>query len=154
MNQIRYIDPLERILITLWVGGLWVVGYLTSPVLFSQLPDRKLAGDIAGTLFQIIHTIGLASAIVLLMMAYDNYRAFWWRIWRVWLLIAMAALTAVLLFYVQPLIHELKSVPLLPGSEAARQFGAWHGISASIYLILSLLGLILAGAGVRGQRAV
>lgn len=154
MTLIRYIDSLERILITLWVGGLWVVGYLTAPVLFSHLSDRKLAGDIAGILFQIIHTIGLGAAIVLLMMVYDHYRALWWRIWRVWLLIAMAALTAVLLFYVQPLIHELKSVPLLPGSEAARQFGVWHGISASIYLILSLLGLVLAGVGARGQTAV
>ena len=38
----------ERILLTLWVGGLWSVGYLAVPVLFHGLNDRRLAGMVSG----------------------------------------------------------------------------------------------------------
>ncbi|NOX26610.1 MAG: DUF4149 domain-containing protein, partial [Gammaproteobacteria bacterium] len=39
----------ERILLTLWVGGTWTVGYIVAPVLFKFLEaDRQLAGALAG----------------------------------------------------------------------------------------------------------
>ncbi|MCK5382667.1 MAG: DUF4149 domain-containing protein, partial [Gammaproteobacteria bacterium] len=34
------IPSLERILLTLWVGSLWVVGFVVAPVLFAELDDR------------------------------------------------------------------------------------------------------------------
>ena len=39
--------PLERILITFWVGAIWVVGYVVAPTLFAML-ERSVAGDVAG----------------------------------------------------------------------------------------------------------
>jgi hypothetical protein len=30
--------------ISLWVGGLWAVGYLAAPILFFSLDNRMLAG--------------------------------------------------------------------------------------------------------------
>ena len=38
----------ERFLLTLWVGGLWIIGYLVTPVLFKTLDNRQLAGELAG----------------------------------------------------------------------------------------------------------
>ena len=51
------IPSLERILLTLWVGSLWVVGFVVAPVLFAELDDRALAGSTAGS-----RSIGIASA--------------------------------------------------------------------------------------------
>jgi hypothetical protein len=36
----------ERILLTLWVGALWVAGFIVAPLLFSELDDRALAGSL------------------------------------------------------------------------------------------------------------
>ena len=58
----------ERILLTLWVGGMWTIGYLVAPVLFGTLNDRQLAGDLAGFLFKIIGIIGLVSGVILFFM--------------------------------------------------------------------------------------
>ena len=44
----------ERVLLTLWVGGLWAIGYMVAPALFATLEDRALAGNLAGLMFEII----------------------------------------------------------------------------------------------------
>ena len=41
-------EALWFVAITLWVGGLWAIGYIAAPVLFSSLGDRQLAGVVAG----------------------------------------------------------------------------------------------------------
>ena len=55
----------ERILLTLWVGGLWAIGYIAAPTLFAMLDDRKLAGALAGQMFHIISYIGLVCGTLL-----------------------------------------------------------------------------------------
>ncbi|MCH2219440.1 MAG: DUF4149 domain-containing protein [Dechloromonas sp.] len=44
----RLAEALYLITIALWVGGLWAIGYIVAPVLFSSLGDRQLAGMVAG----------------------------------------------------------------------------------------------------------
>ncbi|MES2016126.1 MAG: DUF4149 domain-containing protein, partial [Pseudomonadota bacterium] len=39
------------LLITLWAGSLWTIGYVVAPTLFATLHDRVLAGVIAGSMF-------------------------------------------------------------------------------------------------------
>ena len=51
-------DNLALIAVTLWVGGLWAIGYLAAPVLFSALSDKMLAGMLAGRMFSLIEYIG------------------------------------------------------------------------------------------------
>ena len=41
----------DRILLTLWVGSLWAIGYIAAPTLFATLEDRALAGTLAGAMF-------------------------------------------------------------------------------------------------------
>ena len=41
-------DALYAIAITLWIGGLWTIGYIVAPTLFYTLSDRVLAGALAG----------------------------------------------------------------------------------------------------------
>lgn len=62
----RFADALYFIALTLWVGGLWAIGYLVAPTIFSTLTDRQLAGALAGKLFALIGWIGLGCAAYLL----------------------------------------------------------------------------------------
>ena len=63
----RLPDLLSAWAVSLWVGGLWAVGYLAAPTLFYSLTDRMLAGMLAGKLFGHIAWVGLVCGGWLLM---------------------------------------------------------------------------------------
>jgi hypothetical protein len=139
----------ERLLLTVWVGGLWIVGYLVAPTLFAMLDDRQLAGALAGRLFHIISYVGLLAGGLLLLSNLIDAGAAWARAWRVWVLAAMLLLVGVGAFVLQPLMAELKAQGLLEGGAQALAFKRLHGVSAILYLLTSLLGLALVAAGPR-----
>jgi len=143
----------ERILLTAWIGGMWGVGYLAVPVLFSMLADRHLAGELAGRMFTIVSVLGLTCGGVLLAVAIYGAGRRWRRNWRAWVLIVMLVLVSVGEFVLQPMMHELKGQGLAEGSAAAARFGVLHGISAMLYLVTSLLGLVLVGFSRRAREA-
>ena len=55
-------DGLRAIARTLWIGGMWVVGIIVAPILFSAL-DNVTAGMVAGRLFAAIAWVGLVCGI-------------------------------------------------------------------------------------------
>ena len=44
----------ERLLLTLWVGSLWAIGYLAVPLAFATL-DTQVAAEYAATLFYAVN---------------------------------------------------------------------------------------------------
>ncbi len=143
----------ERILLTLWVGGLWAIGYLAVPVLFHGLNDRRLAGEVAGQMFGVLSLVGLVCGALLLVRVIYVAGKKWRGAWRVWSLVAMLALVATSAFVLQPMMQELKATGLLEGSTAAKHFDQLHGASSVMYLITSLLGLALVAAGPGKERS-
>lgn len=143
----------ERILLTLWVGGLWSVGYLAVPVLFHSLNDRRLAGEVAGQMFSILSLVGLVCGAILLLRAIYVSGKKWHTAWRVWSLVVMLVLVGVGAFVLQPMMQNLKATGLLEGSAEAMLFGQLHGASAIMYLVTSLLGLGLVVAGPGKERS-
>jgi Na+/H+ antiporter NhaC len=139
-------DALQSIAATLWVGGLWVTGYVVAPVLFATLNDRALAGLVAGRLFSLLAWIGMACAAYLLIYRLVRYRAGALRQGLFWIVIVMLALTLAGEFGVQPVMAALKQQALpSPVMESALRdrFVLWHGVSSVIYLIESVLGAAL-----------
>jgi hypothetical protein len=139
----------ERSLLTLWVGGLWIVGYLVAPTLFASLDDRQLAGQLAGRLFHFMGYLGLVSGALLLMAVWCRVGRDWAREWRIWVLLAMLLLVALGSFVLQPMMQELKLQGIAEGSAQATRFGRLHGVSSLLYLTTSLLGLWLVSVGIR-----
>jgi len=139
----RIINYFEHFLLTLWVGGMWIIGYLVTPVLFKTLEDRQLAGELAGQFFKYISIIGLICGVLLLLGAILTVRSGVFRHWRIWTLVGMIVLIATGLFVLQPMMQELKIQGLVKGSEHAVQFGRLHGVSSVLFLITSLCGLAL-----------
>ena len=151
----------ERILLTLWVGGLWAIGYLAVPVLFHSLNDRRLAGEVAGQMFGVLSLVGLVCGALLLVRAIYVAGKKWSSAWRVWSLVVMLVLVAASAFVLQPMMQAIietgkaAGLPsgLVQGSTAAKHFGQLHGAASVMYLITSLLGLALVAAGPGKERS-
>jgi hypothetical protein len=142
----RFAATVCLILIALWVGGLWAIGYLAVPLLFKGIPDSMLAGQVAGSMFSALAWVGLATGGGMLgFLAWVQGRSVV-RSPLAWILVAMLLLTAVGQFGIQPIMVELKAQawPLdVMKSAGAESFRRWHGVSSVLYLIQSLLGLVL-----------
>ncbi|MGB7502273.1 MAG: DUF4149 domain-containing protein [Azonexus sp.] len=148
-------EALWFIAITLWVGGLWAIGYIVAPVLFSNLGDRQLAGMVAGKLFALIGWIGLGSAAYLLLFLLVRQGGQIFKGAVFWLVLSMVLLVAASQFGIQPLMAQLKADALpreVMASVLRDRFAAWHGISSILYLVQSLLGLWLVVWANRGLR--
>lgn len=133
----------EKILLTIWVGGMWAIGYIVTPVLFQML-DKSVAGNVAGQLFSIMSYVGLFSALALIINILVQ-QGFNKRHWQLWMLVAMLIIILIGQFGLAPLMIELKAVGL--SAENKTQFGRLHGISSVLFLMNSLAGLALVVFG-------
>ncbi len=151
----RVTEALYLMAITLWVGGLWAIGYVAAPVLFSSLGDRQLAGMVAGKLFAIIGWVGLGCTAYLLIFLIGRWGGAVFKRAVFWLLVLMALMTAASQFGIQPLMAQLKADALpreVMESVLRDRFATWHGVSSILYLIQSLLGLWVVVWSGRGLR--
>lgn len=129
----------EKILLTIWVGGMWTIGYIVAPVLFQML-DKPLAGNVAGQLFTIINYLGLfsATALIINILVKQGFNS---QHWQLWTLVVMLIVILIGQFLLQPMMSELKSVGL--SEENASQFARLHGTASILFLLNSLAGLAL-----------
>lgn len=151
----KFSEVLYFAAVTLWIGGLWTIGYVVAPVLFSSLGDRQLAGVIAGKLFGLIGWVSLGCAAYLLIFLFIRLGSRFFRGAGFWLILVMVLLTAVSQFGIQPIMVELKADALpreVMESLLRDRFATWHGISSILYLAQSLLGLWLLVWVNRGLR--
>ncbi len=141
------IARLRLLLATFWAGSLWTVGYVAAPTFFATLPDRMLAGFVAGQLFRVEAWVSIACGVSLLTLI-GIARELPHRRTLLWLTMAMLACTLVGYFGIQPWMAELKAAAgpegVMEGATRAR-FGMLHGVASMIYLVQSVLavGLVL-----------
>ena len=145
-----WLQRLENLLLTLWVGAHWSVGYLVAPVLFKTLDDRQMAGMLAGKMFAITAWVGLVVCGILLLSLLIREKMDMLRAWRFWVLNLALILVLVGMFVIQPQMAALKAQGIMPATDVAAEFGKLHGISSVMYLLTSLCGLALVWLGVRG----
>jgi hypothetical protein len=140
--------------VAVWVGGLLAIGFIAAPVLFAQLADRAIAGNIAGAMFGVMAWVGLVCGgyLILIVVIAKGWRAIKSGVF--WILLAMLALTVAGHFGVQPILAQLKAdaMPRQVMESALRdRFTTWHGVSSALYLVQSLLGIALAILQERGK---
>jgi len=142
----KFADSVALLVITVWVGGLWGIGYVAVPVLFQTLPDKMLAGMLAGKMFTLIACIGIACACYLLVYQLGISGKAALRQPAFLAVIAMLILTIISQFGIQPVMADLKAQALpadVMHSEFADRFRMLHGIASIAYLVQSLLGAML-----------
>ena len=147
-------DALQSIAVTLWVGGMWTIGFIVAPLLFSRLGDRVLAGAFAGKLFTIVAWIGIGCALYLILFRLVRFGAGCFRQGIVWVTLLMLALLLAGGFGVQAILESLKAQALpkeVMESVFRDRFMTWHGVANVLYVIQSLLGLVLVVQHGRGR---
>ena len=144
------LQVVERVLLTLWVGGLWMTGLVVAPVLFRNY-ERMVAGDIAGHLFAAMSWLSMLCGALLLTFSVVRTRQRVWRDWRAGVLVVMLALTVIGEFGLAARMRELKELMTLPPVAPAvlSEFGRLHGIASLLFLVNSALGLVLVIFGMR-----
>ena len=117
-----------RVALVLWAGSLWSLLWVAA-TLFHLQSDRHLAGLIAGRLFQIETYLGLGVAALAILLP-GRTRYYW--------VYFAAALLAVNEWILKPTMSLARSA----GTAAGLGFGAWHGVSAALYLMACLAVLL------------
>jgi hypothetical protein len=118
-----------RGLFVLWAGSLWSLAWVTWTVFHGQ-GERHLAGVLASRLFSIETYVGVAVAALALLLPVR--KKFLWG----WLAAGLLAVN-------EWLLKRVMSEALAHGSAFGLGFGAWHGVSAVLYVIACLAVLRL-----------
>jgi hypothetical protein len=120
---------LFRVLLVLWAGSLWSLAAWVAPTLFYAQSDRHLAGFLAARLFSIETYLGLAVAAMALLLPGRS---------RMGGVYAAAALLAVNEWVLKRFMETARA----QGTAGGLSFGAWHGVSAILY-IAACVGVLL-----------
>ena len=136
---------LSFLVVALWAGALWMTG-LAAYILFDSLPDRQLAGNLAGKLFTAVSYIGILSACYLLIHCFVIYGKRVFSQSFFWIVLSMLLLVFAGHFGIQVLLQNLKTqaLPLeVMQSTFASQFKMWHGVAGMVYVVECLLAMAL-----------
>jgi len=144
--RIYFLRLARTLLVTLWAGSLWTVGYLAAPLLFATLPDRTLAGTIAGSLFRAEAWLSLACGMLLLAI-FRSDTTLQSRAICIRIVIGMLICVVVGYFGLQPFMAEIRAAAAQAGGvmdDAMRmRFGVLHGLASLIYLLQSVAAIVL-----------
>lgn len=143
----------ERLLLTVWMGSWWSIGYIAVPILFFTLPDPHVAGSVAVRMFYAVRVMGLVcGGLMLAGMLLGGGAHGWRRNWRIWTVLIMLFLTAATHFLLSPVMDHLRAGGLAAGTAAAARFDHLHHVASSLYTVTSLLGLALVIGGLWPRR--
>jgi uncharacterized membrane protein len=142
------------LVLSVWVGGLAVLGFVAAPVIFATLDahdpagGRALAGLVFGAVFARFQDWAwIQGALLILLlgaraMLGPRPRRLAWRLWTVAGMVVLSLVTA---FVLAPRIDRIRrdtsgSVASLPDSDPRKQeFGRLHGLS-NVIMLLTLAG--------------
>jgi hypothetical protein len=122
VSVLRRVFPL---LLALWAGSLGSRAAWVAPTLFHLQSDRHLAGLLAARLFSIETYVGLGVSLFAVLLP-ERGRFKWGYI--------AAGLLAVNEWVLKPIM----SLAYAGGAVGGLSFGAWHGVSAILYIAACL----------------
>lgn len=136
------LDWLRRVAQTLWIGGIWAIGLIVAPALFTRL-ERGSAGAITWHVLGVMGWIGLVCGLVLLIDWLWRQGLAGMRDGGFWLIIGMLACTLINHFAIAPILIGVKaSAASAATGMFGGGFGTWQAISSLLLLVQSLMGLL------------
>ncbi len=148
-------SALYSVAIAVWVGGMLAIGFIAAPVLFGQLADRSVAGNLAGSMFTVVSWVGLVCGGYLILFVAFMQRRGAIRSTVFWIVLLMLILTVIGHFGVQPVMAQLQADALpsrIMESALRDRFTTWHRLSTALYLIQVLLGIALVVLQEQGRK--
>ena len=132
-----FVSKARLLMVTLWAGSLWAIGYVAAPTLFRTL-DTVTAGSVAGNLLRSEAWLSMVvGPLVLVLIAVSKDVSDGRRKLLYALVGSMLVCVLVNYFGLWPVMVEAK----LAGERS--RFGMLHGISMVFYLIQSVLAGLL-----------
>jgi len=123
-----------QLILAAWAGSLWTICGIVAPSLFAVLPERQVAGELAGYFFRVATWLGLAlgsTALALSILSRHRDKASFG-------LMAAAAIA--------PVCSELIIRPLMSAARTSgdmARFGMLHGISALLFGVACVCAAVL-----------
>jgi uncharacterized membrane protein len=150
MSFLRFLMLLSLVV---WLGGIVFLAFVLAPTVFSPglLPTRQMAGSIVGRSLDLLHYMGMVSAIVFLItsMLYNRMALGSTRplAARHLLIVLMLLLTLISQFAITPKMHAIRAesgvIDNLPLDNSRRmEFDRLHEWSERFEGAVLLLGLV------------
>ena len=131
-----------------WIGAIIFLSFVEAPAVFGTLPNLDQAGSVVGYSLTRLHYIGIAAAIVYIIMGFGLANASKWLTAPATILVlAMLALTLVSQFAVRPRMDTLRSkmvsIQATPPENPFRaQFDRLHRASVALEGSTLLIGTV------------
>lgn len=119
---------------------------MVAPTLFHFIPDRVLAGSLAGRLFMYTALLGLGCGAYVLVFRLARFGTQVFRQAFFWVGLVMVVLAGVGQFGVTPILEALRAqaFPRQVMETVLRdRFAVWHGVASGLYVIQCALGAVL-----------
>ena len=134
---------LKRLVLTVWLGAIWGVGYLAAPILFENLDDPALAGMLAGKMFAVVAWLSMVAGPVMAALTIFTSNRSKRRSLKLLCIAGVMGCMAAVHWWLRPMMDAAR----LPDGSPGEDFLLIHGASAIVYLLASLLGLVLLWPG-------
>jgi uncharacterized membrane protein len=150
--MILFLNVLQYLVLSLWVGAMFAFGALYAPVLFRSLESRDQAGAIAGETLGRIDTLGLvAGGIMVVITVLQAIDAGWKTIdlGRILTAAAMLGLVIVNSVTLRPRISAIRQQmgkpidQFAPEEPLRAEYNKYHRISRMLFSLNMLLGVLL-----------
>jgi uncharacterized membrane protein len=150
MSFLRFLMLLAMVV---WIGGIIFLAFVEAPTAFMSglLPTRHMAGSIVGRSLDLLHYMGIASAVFFLIASMIYYRVTVGDVRpfaiRHLLIVIMLGLTLISQFAVSPRMHALRAQAavidnLSLDDPIRREFDRLHVWSEKLEEAVLLLGLL------------
>lgn len=158
--MLPFLNALQYLVLTLWVGAMFGFGALYAPVLFRSLSSRDQAGAIAGETLARIDSLGLVTGGIMLVITALQAIDGGWRSIDLGRFLASAVMLALVLVNTVTVRQRLAAVrqqmgrpidEFAPADPLRAEYNKYHRISRSIFSVNMLLGtLLIVLSAVRG----
>jgi len=142
--EIFSIAQLSKLGMTFWVGGTLTIGSIIIPLLFKML-DQITAATITGQILNLNAYIGIVAVFFAIIDSIIRYRLNTYRARKFWYLIIIEIILTINNFAIFPLIAKLRTKLADMAHHVIQttpSFNFWHSISAGLFVITVILGLL------------
>ncbi|HZR03251.1 MAG TPA: DUF4149 domain-containing protein [Burkholderiales bacterium] len=139
-------EALQALCVTIWAGGLWIVGLLVLPVLFASAIEHVVLPSVHHRLLMFVALIGLACAGYLLLFRLVRFGGHALRQAFFWVVVLLLVLDFAAYFGAHNLLQAAKAHETLHRAIEVTlrdRSATWFGLPSVIYLVQCALAVPL-----------
>jgi hypothetical protein len=150
--MVPFLNVLQYLVLSLWVGSMFAFGALYAPVLFRSLSSRDQAGAIAGETLARIDALGLVTGGIMLVVTVLQAIDGGWRAIDLGRVLSAAVMLALVLLSSLSVRQRLEQIrqqmqrpidELAPADPLRVAYNRYHSLSRLLFFLNMCLGVLL-----------